>query len=166
MKSPSRAFWCAAVATAALGGCATRYSPRALESGATVNDVTASMGAPTGRYAMAGGGQRVEYARGPYGKHTYMLDFDSQGRLTSWQQVLDEPRFNDIRTGMSRDELLQTIGHPSDTRQIAHQQRTLWSYRYESPFCKWFQVGLDRQDKVVDTGYGPDPMCDVNFSNR
>ena len=68
--------------------------------------------------------------------------------------------------GITRDDLLLRIGHPSDTRTLAYQHRALWSYRYDSPFCKWFQVGLDPQGKVVDTGYGPDPQCDVNFSTN
>jgi hypothetical protein len=164
MKSPSRAFRPAvAFAAVALAGCAGTYGPEKLPAGASVNEAVAQLGTPTARYPRAGG-ERLEYARGPYGKHTYMLDFDAQGRLTGWQQVLSEPRFDDIRAGMTRDELLMSIGHPSDTRHIAYQQRTLWSYRYETPFCRWFQVGLNRQDQVVDTGYGPDPLCDVNFS--
>jgi len=36
----------------------------------------------------------------------------------------------------------------------------VWAYRYETPFCRWFQVGIDPQGKVVDTAYGPDPLCD------
>jgi len=164
MKSLSRGF-CGALVLVALGGCATRYGPQSLPAGASLDQVTAELGPPTGRYARSGG-ERVEYARGPYGRHTYMLDFDAQGHLTTWQQVLTEPIFDDIRVGMTREQLLMALGHPSYSLPLAYQKRTLWSYRYETPFCKWFQVGLDRQDKVVDTGYGPDPMCDINFSDR
>ncbi|HEV7913736.1 MAG TPA: hypothetical protein VGP22_08205 [Albitalea sp.] len=146
-------------AAAAVAGCATGYGPASLKTGATVAEATAAMGAPTGRYPHDGG-ERLEYARGPFGKHTYMLDFDPQGRLNGWQQVLTESRFDDIRAGMSRDEVLMALGHPSQARPLSYQQRDLWSYRYDAPFCKWFQVGIDRQGKVVDTGYGPDPMCD------
>ena|SRR5436305_228805 len=165
MNPVSPGFLSGAMALVALAGCATQYGPQSLHTGASINDVTAALGPPTARYASAGG-ERVEYARGPYGKHTYMLDFDAQGRLTGWQQVLTEPLFNDIPVGISRDDLLLRIGHPSDTRTLAYQHRALWSYRYDSPFCKWFQVGLDPQGKVVDTGYGPDPQCDVNFSTN
>jgi hypothetical protein len=164
MKSPPRAI-CWTLASAALAGCASSYGPQALQTGATLDQVTTTMGKPTARYPRAGG-ERVEYARGPYGRHTYMLDFDARGRLTGWEQVLIEPVFDDIRVGMTRDELLLTIGHPSESQPLAYQQRMLWSYRYETPFCKWFQVGLDRQDRVIDTGYGPDPRCDANFSIR
>ena len=164
MRNLSCSLAASAIAAAALCACATSYGPGSLQTGAALDDVTRSLGTPTARYQRPGGGERIEYARGPYGKHTYMLDFDAQGRLAGWQQVLTEPVFNGIRVGMTRDDLLRTIGHPSDTRPLSFQQRTLWSYRYDTPFCKWFQVGIDRQDKVVDTGYGADPLCEVQIS--
>lgn len=143
----------------ALAGCAASYSPSALQPGTTtVSEATSALGSPTGRYAVAGG-ERLEFARGPYGKHTYMLDFDAQGRLVRWEQVLTEAKFWAVRPGQSREEVLQAIGHPSDQRALPVQGRTLWSYRYDDPFCRWFQVGLDAAGKVVDTGFGPDPMC-------
>lgn len=152
--------WIALAAVAALAGCATTtYGPQALKTGASVAEATAALGPPTGRYATAGG-ERLEYARGPYGKHTYMLDFDPQGRLAKWEQVLTEERFDTVRAGLTRDQLLAAIGHPSDQRALSWQNRTLWSYRYEGPFCRWFQVGLDTNGRVVETGYGPDPLCE------
>lgn len=150
------------LALVALAGCAA-YGPQRLKPGASVDDVKAALGPPTAQYPAAGGGERVEYARGPYGKHTFMLDFDGQGRLSGWQQVLDEPYFDALRTGTARDDVLRTLGHPAEQRSLGLQHRTVWSYRYETPFCKWFQVVFDRQGRVVETGYGPDPLCDVGF---
>jgi hypothetical protein len=74
--------------------------------------------------------------------------------------VWDEPHFNAIRAGMSADEVRAQIGRPSTTWPIAWQRQIVWSYRYETPFCQWFMVGMGPQDKVVDTAYGPDPLCD------
>lgn len=152
----------AAAAAAVLCGCAGSYGPQALRTGATMSEATASLGAPTARYARPGG-ERLEFARGPYGKHTFMLDFDPQGRLQGWEQVLTENRFNALATGTARDDVLFTLGHPAETRPLPVQGRTLWSYRYDAPFCTWFQVGLDAGGKVVDTGYGPDPQCADNM---
>jgi outer membrane protein assembly factor BamE (lipoprotein component of BamABCDE complex) len=149
----------ASLALIVLGACATAYGPQGLKTGASIDEVTAALGEPTGRYPRPGG-ERVEFARGPYGKHTFMLDFDAQGRLSGWQQVLTEERFDTIRAGASRDDVLLALGHPSETSRLGFQRRTLWSYRYETPFCKWFQVGIDAQNRVVDTGYGPDPLCE------
>ena len=70
-----------------------------------------------------------------------------------------------IRTLKAREQVLQSLGHPSESRPLSWQRRTLWSYRYDAPFCTWFQVGLDERGRVVDTGYGPDPLCeDTQFN--
>jgi hypothetical protein len=145
-------------ACAALGACATRYGPEALGPGASVDEVQRTLGAPTGRHA-GPAGERLEYARGPYGRHTYMLAFGPDGKLLGWEQVLTESRFDRLRAGLSREELLAAVGHPSEISRLPRQRQDLWSYRYETPFCRWFQVSLDASGKVADTGYGPDPLC-------
>lgn len=152
--------------SALLGAClvsaCTSYGPNSLAPGTGLEAATRAMGAPTGDSALPGGGRRFEFARGPYGKHTYMLDFDAQGRLLRWEQVLVEARFNEIRSGMDATEVRAQLGRASDQYVVGwHEKQTVWAYRYESPFCQWFQVGLNRQGKVVDTAYGPDPLCDV-----
>ncbi len=146
-----------------LAGCAG-YGPQGVATGATESDIAARMGPPTGRYARDGAtGERLEYARGPYGRHTYMLDLDATGRLADWKQVLTENDFNAIPIGLGEDQVLYRIGHPAQRQMLSFQSRWLWSYRYESPFCQWFQVSLDLQHRVVETGYGPDPLCDDDF---
>ena len=95
-----RRVWVVLLVTA-LAGCAG-YSPSQVRPGQAAEDVRRSMGEPTGHYAMPGGGERLEYARGPYGKHTYMIDLDGSGRVTGWTQVLDEKIFNQIKVGMTR----------------------------------------------------------------
>ena len=148
--------------SALLGACAG-YSPGDLKPGTPATEVVARMGAPTGEYPRPDGSRRLEFARGPYGKHTYMVDVDAQGRVTGWQQVLTEPVFNAIPRGVSRDDVLQRIGRPSDRMVIPRRNELVWSYRYESPFCQWFQVSLDRTtNQVTETGYNVDPICDAN----
>ena len=123
-------------------------------------EVVQAMGPPTGRHEQGDGAPRLEFARGPMGKHTYMVDFDAQGGLLRWEQVLTENRFNAILAGMGQDEVLKRLGQPSQRRALPYQRQMVWSYRYESAFCQWFQIGVDLQGRVVDTGYYPDPLCD------
>ncbi len=144
-------------------GCAT-YGPPKLAPGASVADATTALGQPTGDYALPAGAKRLEFARGPFGKHTYMLDFDSQGRLTGWAQVLTEARFNAVRAGQPKDEVLLALGHPSEQSRLGLQHQTVWSYRYETHFCQWFQIGIDAAGRVADSGYAPDPVCDDKYS--
>ena len=149
------------LAAGALAACATSYGPKSLPPGTTVEAAKTAMGPPTGEYKLPDGGRRVEYARGPMGKHTYMLDFDAQGRLVKWDQVLTEYNFNEIRSGMTANEVWMRIGHTENKRGIGWQKQIVWSYRYDSPFCVWFQIGMDlTESTVIDTAYGPDPACE------
>lgn len=141
-------------------GCINMSSPAKLAPGAGPDAIRQQLGEPTGRYALADGAQRLEYARGPYGRETWMLDVDAQGRLVKASQVLVESNFATIKAGMTRDEVLQRIGRPSKLGYVGWQKQTVWNYRYASPFCQWFQVGLSQAGIVEDTGYGPDPVCD------
>lgn len=151
----------ACAATIALAACSTAYSPKGIPAGSTEAEVIQAMGQPTGRSALPDGGKRLEFARGPFGKETYMLDFDAQGRMLRWEQVLNEANFSKIKPGMDKTEVLAAIGRPSDISGYGlHEKRQAWSYRYDTPFCIWFQIGMTMQGKVVDTAYGPDPMCE------
>lgn len=151
------------LAIAALAGC-TGYGPQAMKPGTSIEAARQSLGVPTGEYAQPDGGRRLEYARGPYGRHTYMLDFDAAGKLLRWEQVLTETKFGAIQPGMDGREVQQIIGHSFDQRVVgvAERRQTVWAYRYETPFCQYFQVGIDSRGKVMDTSYGPDPLCEVH----
>jgi hypothetical protein len=152
----------AALLLVSLAGCAG-YGTGAVHAGQSADEAVAAMGPPTGRYTRADGTTRLEYARGPYGKQTYMIDLDSSGRVTSATQVLNEHTFNALPRGITSEEVLQTLGTPSDRASYSRQRIDVWSYRYASTFCQWFQVSIDALDgRVKETGYGPDPMCAEN----
>jgi hypothetical protein len=141
----------------------TGYAPRAIAPGQSAGEVQQQLGTPTGRHALPNGGTRLEYARGPYGKHTYMVDLDAAGRVTGWQQVLTEANFNQIAgsPGMTAEELLRRLGRPTHTRSGGWQPGEVWSWRYDAVFCQWFQVSVVNA-RVRDASYGPDPLCDID----
>ena len=142
-----------------LSACATPLSQR-FPPGSPVSAVTGGLGAPSAEHVTAAGGRRLEYTGGAYGKQTWMFDVDAAGRLDGAMQVRSEARFNTIVAGMSAAEVLAQIGRPSTTWPIPRQNQIVWSYRYDSPFCQWFMVGMSPQNQVIDTSYGPDPACD------
>ncbi|MDL2338075.1 MAG: hypothetical protein QFE16_09550 [Pseudomonadota bacterium] len=148
---------------AMLAGCAS-YSPSGLPRGASAAQVIAAMGPPTGT---AQAPERLEFARGPYGKHTYMVDFDANGGLLSWEQVLTENNFFQVLPGQTQDDVLKRLGHPSTTFPIGRQHIVVWNYRYETPFCQWFQVSIGTAPatlgQVTEVGFGPDPICTPRF---
>lgn len=145
-------------ATAVLCGCAS-YTPKATP-GESLDAVQLRNGPPTGTYALPGGGQRLEYARGPFGRHTWMIDVSADGRVAGIEQVLTETRFYEIRPGMPADEVLLRLGRPSAVSGGGWQGGQYWSYRYQATFCQWFVIGVTPQRQVRDAGMAPDPLCD------
>lgn len=141
------------------GGCATPMAER-FPPGSPASAVTAQFGPPSAEHPLPGGAHRLEYTGGQYGKQTWMFDVDAGGRLVGAEQVRSEARFNAIRAGMSAAEVRAAIGPPSTVWRLPRQQQDVWSYRYDSPFCQWFMVGIGTRGTVEDTSYGPDPICD------
>lgn len=145
--------------TALLAACAG-YGPGDLRAGQREAEVTQQLGAPTARYPLAEGRTRLEFARGPYGRHTFMVDVDADGRVQQWEQVLDARHFLAIVPGLPRDELLRTIGTPSE-RSGMWRDGQIWSWRYYNNDCLWYQVQLDAAGVVTSAGYGIEPRCDA-----
>jgi hypothetical protein len=135
------------------------YSPSGLAPGTSAAQAQQSMGKPTGSYELPGGGRRLEFARGPVGIHTFMLDFDAQDRLVRWEQVLTEQHFLELHAGMTKEEVLQRVGHPGNASYFPRQQQNVWSYRYENSFCLVLEIDLDRNERVTSVGHGMDPLC-------
>jgi hypothetical protein len=148
-------------------GCAGGVST--LQPGATAADVERALGAPTARYALPAGGARLEHARGPMGKQTWMVDLDAQGRVIQWFQALTEARltaFMGVAPGLSRDELLRTLGRPGEIGHGGVVGGQLWSWRYETNECLWFQALIGNDAKVVSAGFGIDWRCDAGDRAR
>jgi hypothetical protein len=142
-----------------LGACGT-YGPGTLAVGQSEADALAQLGEPTVRAALPNGGTRLDYARGPYGKHTYRVVLDTGGKVASVSQLLTETNFETLRPGWSREQVSDRLGPPSETRGGWRGLGEVWSYRYDwSNLCRWFQVWLV-DAKVRDVGYAPDPVCE------
>ena len=76
----------AIAAALVLGACMT--PPPA--PGQPRSEVLRAWGPPSGQYDLGQGAQRLEYATGPFGKSTWMVDLDAAGRVTGARQVLTE----------------------------------------------------------------------------
>jgi hypothetical protein len=153
----------AALFSAVLSGCAA-FAPPDIHAGQTEAEVRSVFGVPTGRYAMPGAATRLEYATGPYGRTTWMVDLDAAGRVTRARQVLNEASFIDFQArapGMSRDELLRTLGRPGERKHGGYAGGEVWSWRYPTNDCLWFQSSIGDDGVVRDGAYGIDPRCDA-----
>jgi len=137
------------------------YGPGDLRPGQSEAEMRARLGEPTGRYAGSGGGSRAEYARGPAGKHTFMVELDAAGRVQGWEQVLTEQRFDAVAVAIAAPQaaVREQLGRPSESRVGWRGVGEVWSYRYESLFCRWFQVWLV-DGRVREAAYASDPACE------
>jgi hypothetical protein len=150
--------WTAVIAASLLAACAGVPSTSDLK-GRSEAEVLQAMGQPTGRYDLPDNGRRLEYAKGPGGRHTYMVDLDARGRVVQVEQVLDRRYFEAVSPGMKKDVLLTFIGRPSDVNGVRGGGQ-IWSWRYANNDCLWWQAQLDPQGTVVNAGYASLPGCD------
>lgn len=134
------------------------YAPPANLLGITRDQLIAQMGQPD-RARQMDAGTRLEFPRGPLGKHTWFVYLDATGRAIRSEQVLTEQNFNRINPGMRQDEVRQLLGRPSEVQALGRSRGVVWSYRYENYLCQWFQVELTLEQQVRSTGYGQPPEC-------
>jgi hypothetical protein len=145
-------------AIALLAGCAG-YAPPRDAVGQPIATVQQRLGLPTSTYAMPNGATRVEFARGPMGRHTWMLDVDAGGRVLRSEQVLTPERFAQVRDGMSADEVRRLIGRPGETRSGGYQGGEVWNWRYATNECLWFELSII-EGRAKGPAYAIDPRCD------
>lgn len=146
-------------AATTLAACATSYSPSDAMVGLTREEVIARLGSPDPMPADLSSAARLDFPRGPYGKHTYSASFDSAGRATGFRQLLKEENFARIKPGMSTAEVVDLIGVSRDRFGLARNRGHVWNYRYITPFCQWFQIEFTQENTVRSTGYGIPPEC-------
>jgi hypothetical protein len=135
------------------------YAPPANLDGLDRGSIIARMGPPDLQRPVDGG-TRLEFSRGPYGHHTWFVDLDSAGKVVRAQQVLTEQNFLRIVPGMAQEAVRDQLGRPSERRVLGRARGVVWNYRYENPFCLWFQVEIAADGKVRSSGHGTPPECE------
>lgn len=141
----------AIVAMGTLSGCAThsRYDSFIGQSRATLIE---RMGTPE-REQSSEGSKKLHYNQGFGSSHTYFFHLDNTDRVVKWEQVRTEERFNQVRPGMKKEEIIDLLGSPTVTNGLARDRGSVWHYRYETAFCKSFVIEFDSDDEVRSSGY-------------
>lgn len=137
------------VAAAVLAACATP-SPSDLKPGATTAEIQKQMGNPVATYALPDGGKRLEF-RGA-GARTYMVDVNASGTMLQWTQVLNTENFSKVVAGMTREQLLMTLGQPSNVAPGGRQGGQVLSWNYQNTQCQWFQVSVGSDGRTLGPG--------------
>lgn len=114
----------------------------------TTEDVLRQAGKPEMVRQGDDGSQRFEYPRGPYGTSTYMLDFGPDGRLVSITQALTAANIAKVVPGMSKDDVRQLLGKPTEVAQYALSHEEVWSWH-------WAEGGVSG-DAMFNAHFSPD----------
>jgi len=132
-----------------LAACATP-GPADLKVGASADEIKAQMGTPVATHTLPNGDKRLEFSG--RGAMTYMLDVDASGRLVKWTQVLTEANFRNIVPGMTREQVLMTLGQPSQTGPGGRMGGQIWSWHFQNTQCLWFQVAIGGDGRTSSGG--------------
>jgi hypothetical protein len=141
-----------------LAACSSISPPGDL-SGVNREQLVARMGQPETQRQIADE-TRLEFPSGPYGRQTWFVYLDAAGNAIRSEQVLTEHNFNQIAPGMDEAQVRQRLGRPGEVQALGRSRGVVWRYRFESPFCLWFQVEIGTDRKVRSSGYGEPPECD------
>lgn len=163
---------CTLLLAAALAACAPLQAPKS-EQAALRN-----WGVPTGRHTLPDGTQRLEYATGPNGRATWMLDLGpaaaTQGSppddrpVLRARQVLTDTELMAVQAAlpMPAGALLQWIGRPGETRHGGRAGGRVWAWRYQTNDCLWFLVSVDDAGTAQSAAFMTDPRCDAPSDAR
>jgi hypothetical protein len=149
---------------ATMTGCATLFPPD-VAVGEPEANVIAKRGEPTHRYRV-GNEQLLEYATGPWGQKTWMARIGPDGKVTSFEQVLSMQKFAAIKVGEStKNEVLHTIGTPSETSYLSLSDLEVWTYPYKENdvWNSLMHVHFDKSGVVRKMMNGPDPSRDPDL---
>jgi hypothetical protein len=117
---------------AAVAGCANE--PTRIQPGTTAAETLQRLGAPTGRYPLNNGGERLQYSRMPAGFEVTDIDVDASGKVVSVTQVLNEARFGyDIKVDQWRqNDVMAFYGRPYQIDRVSSFDGTVWTWRYKA----------------------------------
>ncbi len=151
--------------TAALLVCGcTAYAPNHSYIGLSREETIRALGNPKPMPPQLDTATRLDFPRGPFGKHTYAVDFDDRGRVSGFRQLLTEEAFEKVVPGMSQTEVVALIGISRDTFLLGRDRGYVWSYRYDTPLCRWFQIEFTLGGTVRSAGYSKPPECRIGVS--
>lgn len=120
----------------ALVGCDAGISQ--LKPGvSTAADVQRVLGTPTFHWKQPDGSTTWEFARGPEGVVTYMVDLGPDNVMRAIRQVLTDAEFAKIQPGLSSDAVRRLVGRPGQTTPFPNLQEVVWSWKYEVGTEHW-----------------------------
>ena len=146
-----------AIGALLLFGCvATTDVHRAVTPGMTSSEVAGLVGKPTIAGKLADGAAYWDYSRQP--AYTDRVSFGPDDRVREVRNLLTEANFENLRAGMTPDEVVATVG-PAYIFNRYGNGTTVWTYRYKDiGVYKLLHVTFDAANRVLryQTEWNPD----------
>ena len=144
----------AAFGLLALTACDPQRIAELEEDVSTEVDVRDRFGEPENIWQEADGSRTFEYNRQPAGHQNYMITIGPNGKMTALRQVVAPHMFDQVRAGMSEQEVRRMLGKPAKRTQYERKQETDWDWRYVDPPTTemLFTVTFGPDGRVLRTG--------------
>ena len=134
-----------------------------LSVGTTESQIVTKFGAPAERRQLPGGGYSVDYPQEPLGYQNWRINFSPDGRMVSREQLIDEAYFARLKPGMTRTEVMQTLGRHAEESAYPNLNESVLSWRYiefgnRLMFFNAHFDGMDGREKFKYSSRTPDPV--------
>ena len=152
--------WLLTGVAALLAGCA---DPSRVAVGTPAAEVLHSVGAPTGRYPLPDGGERLQYSSQPGGQTVVNVDVNANGQVARVEQALNEGVFGErIQTNVwTRADVLREYGAPAQIIQVHNFVGDIWVWRYiYGTTWRLLYISIDPSGVVRDWSSGDQNMPD------
>ncbi|AJG18537.1 hypothetical protein [Cupriavidus basilensis] len=138
--------------------------------GAPQAAVQARFGTPTDTYQLADGTQRWIYSKQPFGQQSYAADFDRDGHLSTFRQMLQTSELYKAKVDVwTKLDVEQHFGKPREPKQYYPlMKREVWSYRFrhEDTWPSMFNFYFDDAGVLRQTQITPDPLAEGRGRRR
>ncbi|GAB3626372.1 lipoprotein [Pandoraea terrae] len=126
----------------------------------TEADIRGQMGKPEIVWENEDGSRRLEYPRSPGGLRTYMVDIGPDGKLRAVSQALTDQNFQQVRPGMTKDDVRRLLGKPTSVAEYRLKREEVWSWRWLEDGVNTsalFNAHFGPDGRIVTTSRAPDP---------
>lgn len=142
----------------ALVGCDSQRAAQLQPGISSEADVRQQFGTPQAEYAQADGSRTLAYTRQPEGRTNLMIVINPSGTLREIHQVLQPTYFEQIKPGMSEEQVQRILGQPATRQFFKLKQQAVWEwYWLDGQSQMMFSVTFDAEGKVVGSAASEDP---------
>ena len=124
------------VALLGFAGCDYFAEKKLVPGVHTEADVRNFMGKPEMIREEPDGSKRLEYPRAPMGAETYFVYIGKDGKFLRMEKAMSEANFAKVKPGMSRDDVRDILGKPTEVLPLKLKKEEVWSWRYEGDVKK------------------------------